>query len=110
MSDKDIAAKIRPYIAVDDSGQDLDTIEVRYEDGDVRTALFDRALCERIEADSVTLPGGERFSRDDLQLAFQDALIEKTGRCVLEDEYRRAGFPLLERLARSARGETAQTD
>ncbi len=44
------------------------------------------------------------IGRETLQLAFQNALIEKTGMCVLEHDYHRSGYPGLAALARSARG------
>lgn len=98
------AERIQPFITIDASGQDRDTLEIRGENGPERVP-FSKPLYDRIRAGEVVLPDGTTgFSTDDMQLAFQEALIARTGRCVLEEEYHRAGSPLLAAMARSARG------
>jgi hypothetical protein len=92
---------IGQFITIDASGADQDTLEIL---GGERVP-FDKALMDRVRRGEVTLPDGTSgFSDDELQLAFQEALIARTGRCVLEEEYHRAGATVLAALARSARG------
>lgn len=91
MTEAELAAKIQPHITIDPSGKDEDLIELRCEDGEVRTVPCNgRELYLAVEAGTVSLPDGTKFDNDDLQLAFQNALIAKTGRCVLEEGYHRA--------------------
>lgn len=102
----ELSDKIQQYIEVDDSGRDLDQIEIIGETGKVGLVLMSsRTLHLAVKSGTVTLPDGTKFTLDDMQLAFQNALIAKTGRCVLEEEYHRAGFPELARMALGARSE-----
>lgn len=101
----ELSAKLQALIVVDASGLDADLITLRCEDGEVRQTLFTKTLYLGIVAGTVTLPDGTPFTPDDLQLAFQNALIAKTGMCVLEHEYHRAGYPELANLSRIARSE-----
>lgn len=102
------AEKIQPFITIDTSGLDLDALEIMRNEKPVKVR-FTRPLYDDLEEGKVTLPDGTTgFSRDDLQLAFQNALIEATGMCVLEMEYHRAGHAGLTALARSVRGEGPQ--
>jgi hypothetical protein len=99
----EIADKIQRHIIIDDSGKDTDTLEIRSDDEGSKRVAFSMRLYERIDAGTVTLPDGTHFDRDELQLGFQQALIAKTGMCVLEHEYIQAGYPDLAKLAKSAR-------
>jgi hypothetical protein len=79
-----LTEKIREHIVVDTSGEDQDTLECRKGHGHVRTRHFTRQLANEISQGKITLPDGTRFTQDDLQLAFQEELIAKTGACVLD--------------------------
>lgn len=99
-----LADKIQPHITIDTSGKDQDTLEIRGDDGTPAKVLFTKQLYDGIAAEAVVLPDGTPLNREDLQLAFEQALIAETGMCVLEHDYHRSGFPELAKLARSARG------
>lgn len=102
-NETELIAKIRPHITIDLSGNDNDTITVHCSGGTV-TVPFSISLLDGVNDGTVTLPDGTVFDSDTLQYAFQEELIAKTGRCVLEHDYIRAGFPELAKLARQARG------
>jgi hypothetical protein len=86
-----IANRIQQYITIDTSGLDLDMIEILGEDGTPKKMLMQRPLYDLVDYGKVTLPDGTTgFSRDDLQLAFQNAHIEAYGMCVLDLDYQRA--------------------
>jgi hypothetical protein len=105
MTQEELAERIQRYITVDTSGLDLDMLEIRGEDGKPKRMLMQRPLYDMVDYGTVTLPDGTTgFSRDDLQLAFQNAHIAAYGVCVLEAEFANAGFPELAKIARSARG------
>ena len=101
------ADAIQRYITIDTSDQDLDTIQVRGANGESETLLFPE-LYRLMSNGDVILPDGTVVDdKEELQLAFQNALIEATGMCVLELDYHRAGYPNLAKLVRSARGASS---
>lgn len=97
------AEKAQAWICVDESGDDLDTIVVRGKGGTAEVVLIAEIAISDLRGGKVALVDGTVVSKDDIQLAFQNALIAKTGMCVLEHEYMRAGFPDLASLAAGAR-------
>lgn len=105
MTEAELAAMIQPHITIDPSGCDLDLIEVRDEDGKVRRVLMSsKTFHLAVKAGGIALPDGTPIPNwDAIQLAFQNALIAKTGMCVLGHEYVNAGFPDLARMAKGAR-------
>jgi len=106
MTEQELADRIRPHIAVDDSGQDDDTIILMNTGGNLaKHRLSSPSLHRQIGKGRMRTPDGTRIPGwDPVQLAFQNALTEKTGMCVLEHDYHRSGHPDLAALARSARG------
>lgn len=93
-------------ITIDESGKDLDTIEILV-GGEPTKVLFQAALSLGGDGhwERVTLADGTSgFGQEDVQFAFQEKLIKVTGRCVLEEEYHRAGHPELAAMMREARG------
>lgn len=97
--------KARAWVTVDTTGADQDTIVIKGEDGSAETVLIStKGFYKLADEGKVALPDGTVVTSDDIQLAFQEELIAKTGMCVLEHEYHRIGATVLEQLARSARG------
>lgn len=101
-----ITERLMAAIAIDESGKDLDTIEILV-GGEPTKVLFQAALAlggdghwERVRL----ADGTSGFTQDDVQYAFQEKLIKVTGRCVLEEEYHRAGYSELAAMMREARG------
>lgn len=102
MIQEELAAKIRPHITIDTTPEGNDKLTVRSL-GEVVTVPFSKSLYDSINDGWVTLPDGTKFTTDDLQLAFEQELIAKTGKCVLELDYEDAGFPELAKMAKGMR-------
>lgn len=104
MNENELARKIRQFITIDTSGNDNDRLTIRV----CRVVVdvpFSKALYDCINDGWVTLPDGTKFDTDSLQLAFEQELLAKTGKCVLEHDYIDAGFPELARMVRGMRNE-----